>query len=478
MRTSKIARTLACMGMAASCGGDGSPTPTPVASSPAPAPTPTPSPTSATCSLENRQQFAFDVLDEWYLFPNLLDTSVNASSFNTVQDYIDALVAPARAQDKDRFFSYITSIEEENAFFNEGSSAGFGFRLGYDLGNRRVFVLETFDDTPALGANIERGTELLGIGTTGNNIVSINTLLANDGVEGVIEALGPSDTGVTRVLQIRDASGVEREVSIAKSEFELDPVPRYGSQIINDGGKQVGYVRLTNFINPAIDDLRDAFADFRAAGVTELVIDLRYNGGGGINVNEFFGDLLARNLDGQVFETIAFRDSKSSNNETYRFNARPQSVAPTRIAFITTRGSASASEALINGMQPYIGNDLAIIGENTFGKPVGQSAFDLSACDDRLRVVTLKLENSNGQGEYFNGLADTVPNSCRANDDFTHNFGDPQEDMLATALDFLAGRSCTPIAGGPATTQSATSRGLLQPDRPTSVIEREAPGVY
>ena len=279
-------------------------------------------------------------------------------------------------------------------------------------------------------------------------------------------------------MRIRDASGVEREVSITKTDFALDPVPRYGAQIINDGGKQVGYVRLTNFINPAIDDLRDAFADFRAAGVTELVIDLRYNGGGGINVNEFFGDLLARNLDGQVFETIAFRDSKSSNDETYRFNARPQSIAPTRIAFITTRGTASASEALINGMQPYLGDNLAIIGENTFGKPVGQSAFDLSACDDRLRILTIKLENANGQGEYFNGLADTVPNSCRANDDFTRNFGDPQEDMLATALDFLAGRSCTPIAGGPATTQSVTSRGVLQPDRPTSVIEREAPGVY
>ncbi|MGB3795710.1 MAG: peptidase S41, partial [Alteraurantiacibacter sp.] len=130
MRTSRIALSLACLSMAASCGGGGSstPTPTPVATTP----TPTPAPTSATCSLQNRQQFALDVLDEWYLFPNLLDRSVSASNFNNVQDYIDALVAPARAQDQDRFFSYITSIEEENAFFNEGSSAGFGFRLGYD----------------------------------------------------------------------------------------------------------------------------------------------------------------------------------------------------------------------------------------------------------------------------------------------------------------------------------------------------------
>ncbi len=477
MRTSKIALSLACLGMTVSCGGGGSPTPSPVATTPAPTPTPSPTSTTATCSLENRQQFAFDVLDEWYLFPSLLASGVNPDNYNTVQGYIDALVAPARAENKDRFFSYITSIEEENAFFNQGSSAGFGFRLAYDLDARRVFVAETFDSTPALGANIERGTELLGIGTTSSNIQTVNSLIANGGAQAVINALGPSDPGVTRVLRINDASGVTREVSVSKADYALDPVPRYGAQVINDGGKQVGYVRLTNFINPAIDDLRDAFADFRAAGVTELVIDLRYNGGGGINVNEFFGDMMGRDLDGQVFETIAFRDSKSQFNETYRFDAQPQSIAPTRIAFITTAGSASASEALINGMQPYIGNDLAIVGENTFGKPVGQSAFDLAACDDRLRVVTIKLENANGNGEYFNGLATTVPNTCRAQDDLRYNFGDPREDMLATALDFLAGRTCTPIAGGPATTQSS-GRDLLQPKRPSTVLEHEAPGVY
>ena len=472
MRTSKIALSIACAAMVASCGGGGTPSPTATAG-----PTPTPTPTTSTCALSARQQFANDVLQEWYLFPDLLATGVNPGSFNDVQGYIDALVAPARAESKDRFFSYITSIAEENAFFDGGASAGFGFRLIYDTTNRRVFLAETFDSTPALGANLERGTEIIAIGTASNNLVTVNSLMANGGPQAVIDALGPSDPGVSRVLDVNDASGVRREVNLVKAEYDLDPVPRYGAQIINDGGKQVGYIRLTNFINPAIADLQAAFADFRAAGVTELVIDLRYNGGGGINVNEAFGDLLARNLSGQVFETIAFRDSKASNNETYRFQPSSASVAPTRVAFITTSGSASASEALINGMQPYLGDNLAIVGQNTFGKPVGQSAFDLTACDDRLRVVTIKLENADGLGEYFNGLAATVPNSCRANDDIFRNFGDPDEAMLATALDFLAGRTCTPIAGGPATTQSLGPQ-LLQPERPSTVAHHETPGVY
>ncbi|APE27997.1 S41 family peptidase [Aurantiacibacter gangjinensis] len=472
MRTSKIALTMACAAMTfttAACGGDDSPSPTATVAPP----------TTSGCGLDAQRTFVRSVVNEWYLFPNLVDTGVNASNFNDAQDYLDALVRPAREDNRDRFFSYLTSIEAENAFFNGGSSAGFGFRLIYDTVNRRVFIAETFDNTPALAANIERGTEIIAIGTSSTNQVTVNSLMASGGPQAVVDALGPSDPGVTRVLDIVDADGNDREVSISKTEYDLDPVPRYGAQIINDGGKQVGYLRLTNFINPAIDELADAFADFRAAGVTELVIDLRYNGGGGINVNEFFGDMLGRDLGGQVFETVAFRPSKSERNETYRFQVRPQSIAPTKIAFITSSGSASASEAIINGMVPYLGNNIALIGENTFGKPVGQSAFDLSSdCDTRLRLVTLQLENANGQGDYYNGLADFVPNTCRARDDIFRNFGDPQEEMLATALDFLAGRTCTPIAGGPATTQRI-GVDLLQPElQERTPAQHDTPGLF
>src|SRR3546814_6883456 len=101
--------------MLASCGGGGgggSSAP-PVTVTPTPSPTPTPTP-SASCSLSSRQAFAKAVIDEWYLFPNDVAT-VNASSYGDVQSYIDALLAPARAQNKDRYFTYITSIAEERS---------------------------------------------------------------------------------------------------------------------------------------------------------------------------------------------------------------------------------------------------------------------------------------------------------------------------------------------------------------------------
>ncbi|KLI62958.1 S41 family peptidase [Aurantiacibacter marinus] len=479
MHTSKFALSLACAAMLVSCGGGGG-TPTPTVGGGGGGGGIGGGGGTDPCSLTARQNFARDLLNEWYLFPNLLDTSARQSDFNSVQAYLDALVAPAREVNRDRGFTFVTSIQQENDFASSGASAGFGFRLAYDSANRRAFVIETFEGTAALGANLDRGTEILGIGTVSSNIQSVNSLFATGGARAVSDALGAATTGVTRVLLVRDQSGVQREVSLSKTTFALDPVSdRYGAQIINDGGKQVGYLNLRTFsVLSAETDLINAFADFRAAGVTELIIDFRYNGGGRISVAETFGDLLARGFDNQVYNEIAFRASKSENNSIYRFNVRPESIAPTKIAFIGTESTASASELVINGIQPYVA-DIALIGENTFGKPVGQSGFDLAACDDRFRPVTIQLQNADGLGEYFNGLATTVPNTCRANDDIRFQMGDPREAMTATALSFLAGRACTAIAGGPATTATAIDEGLLSPDlQDRTAAQHEVPGLY
>ncbi|MFN3510249.1 MAG: peptidase S41, partial [Tsuneonella troitsensis] len=209
----------------ASCGGGGSsgggnfgnaPTPTPT-------PSPTPTPTTSACALSARQDFAKAVIDEWYLFPSLVDSSVNKASYSTVQGYIDALVAPARAQSRDRFFTYITSIAEENAFFNSGSSAGFGVRLVYDTTQNRVFVAEAFENAPALAAGIDRGTEIVAIGTSSSNLQTVNNLMASGGPQAVVNALGPNTAGVSRVLRINNG-GTVSEVTVAKTEFALDPV--------------------------------------------------------------------------------------------------------------------------------------------------------------------------------------------------------------------------------------------------------------
>ena len=253
--------------------------------------------------------------------------------------------------------------------------------------------------------------------------------------------------------------------------------------MIDDGGAKIGYLNLRTFISTADPQLRAAFATFRAQGVTQMIVDLRYNGGGLLSTAELMANLLGGNrVRSEVFDYVTYRSEKSSNNNTAFFAPQPQSVSAMKIAFIGMGGTASASELVINGFVPYLHANAGLIGTNTYGKPVGQVALDRAACDDRLRVVAFALQNANRQGAYYDGLATTVEASCQAADDLTRPLGDPAEASTRQALDYLAGRSCTPItattlAKGTASSLRVGTMDLLVPARP-STAQRETPGLF
>jgi hypothetical protein len=151
-----------------------------------------------------------------------------------------------------------------------------------------------------------------------------------------------------------------------------------------------------------------------------------------------------------------------------------------KIAFISTRATASASELVAAAFAPFLGVNAALVGSNSYGKPVGQIGLDLAACDDRIRVVAFAKENAAGQGDYFSGLAGTMRTTCAAADDITRPLGDPQEASLRAALDFVAGRSCTPIALAQSaqSTASANERRVLPAPTNASTAQREVPGLF
>ena len=483
-RRSVAGVTLAAL-MLASCGGGGggSGSSGPVTVTPTPSPTPAP---TASCGLPARQAFAKAVIDEWYLFPGDIASSANPAVYSDVQSYIDALVAPARALGKDRYFTYITSIAEENAFYNSGSSAGFGVRLSYDASLQRVTILEAYEGAPAFAAGLDRGTQIVGIGTATSNIRTIAAIVASEGTAGITNALGPSDPGVTRVLRIVDAGGGTREVSVTKADYDIDPVSdRYGAKVISENGRNYGYINLRTFIRSADPQLETAFLNFRNQGITDVVIDFRYNGGGLVSTAELMGDLLGRNRTAsELFSQTLFRPSKSAENDRHFFEARPQSIAPTRIAFIGTSSTASASELVINGMLPYLGADMTLVGSNTYGKPVGQIALDKAECDDRIRVIAFATGNATGQSDYYGGLAPKISNSCAAADDPSFPLGDPREASLRAAIDFLAGNACTTrIAEASAGALARGGRALAaEPEmliaQAPRAAQRELPGLF
>ena len=491
MTVARSALSLVLAVQLAACGGGGGSSVPPTSGGVTP--TPTPTPPASTCGLTAQQNFADQVLNEWYLFPDLL-ANVNRASVTNIDDYLDARVAPARAQNRDRFFTFATSIAQENALINSGSSAGFGIRLSFDNANRRLFVVEAYEGASGFAAGLDRGSEITAVGTSAGTLQTVSSLFASGGSQAVSDALGPSTAGTTRVLRFLQPGGTTLERAITKTDFAIDPVSdRYGALILNDGARRVGYINLRTFIvADAANQLRTAYGQFAAQGVTNLILDFRYNGGGLVSVADTMGDLMGAGRVGQVWSRSVLRESKASLNETRLFRAEANAIAPTRVAVITSGSSASASELVANSLMPYLGNNIAVVGSNSFGKPVGQSGFDLAACDLRLRVVVAKTVNAAGQGEYFNGLASVVPNTCRAGDDIARPLGDPREASIAAALDFLAGRACTPISGGTTSdafagrlTQGQAERvGIdlpdrlpLQPKRPTPA-QHELPGLF
>ena len=136
-------------------------------------------------------------------------------------------------------------------------------------------------------------------------------------------------------------------------------------------------------------------------------------------------------------------------------------------------------------MLPYLGTNMTLVGSNTYGKPVGQIALDKAECDDRMRVVAFATANSTGAGDYYNGLASKIANSCAAGDDLSLPLGDPREASVRAAIDFLANGSCTTRiaeASVGAAAQRSSARvtaepEMLIPDRP-SAAQRELPGLF
>src|SRR3546814_19974860 len=95
-------------------------------------------------------------------------------------------------------------------------------------------------------------------------------------------------------------------------------------------------------------------------------------------------------------------------------------------------------------MLPYLGANMTLVGDNTYGKPVGQVALDNAECDNRMRVIAFALANADGQGDYYNGLASRIPNSCAPDDDLRLPLGDPRQTSVRAAVDFHSVPACTP----------------------------------
>ncbi len=382
----------------------------------------TSAPPPDTCSVSEQKQFVDDVMRDIYYWVDELPT-IDLDAFDSPEAVLEALVF----EPLDRFSS-IGDAEADDAFFSASQFIGVG--LGLQVAeDDRLFVTQVFSDGPAAAAGLVRGYEVL----------SINGLTAAEVIngDGISAAFGADEIGVNVDLRYADFNGAQADVSFAKALVTIEPVPV--TSILNVGGETVGYLAFRSFVEPAFDELDAAFASFAQAGATGVILDLRYNGGGLISVAEYLGNLLGGTTTaGEIFARRVHNAQNAFRDEETLFLDNANSLDLAKVTVITTDATASASELVINGLAPFL--DVSLIGDRTFGKPVGSYGFTF--CEKIIRPTSFANANADGVGDYFDGFAV----DCSADDDLARDLGDPQEGMLAEAIAFMETGNCSIVA--------------------------------
>jgi hypothetical protein len=274
----------------------------------------------------------------------------------------------------------------------------------------------------------------------GDEVISINERSAADVVAANdFSALTASAEGETLRLVLRRA-GVDRQVTVAASVFTLTPVA--GATVYTtQGGRRLGYVMVKDMISQVQPGLEAAFASFRAQGVNDVVLDLRYNGGGLVSVGGTVASYVAGQRGaGRVYASLLYNDQRAaSNNQTYTFGSLSSALGLARVFVLTGQRTCSASEQVINGLRG-VGVQVIAVGDTTCGKPVG--SLPASQCGATYSVINFESVNALYEGRYFDGFDAT----CAVAEDWTIAQGDGSDPLVATAAYWADTGQCAPAA--------------------------------
>ncbi len=404
------------------------------------------------CSVADQKTWLRGYFDDWY-FWYALAPRPNPTGFDTLQAYFDASLFGGNASFPSDSYSYYGPTEDFNRFFGDGVTRGYGlFVTGVEVEGRpdlplRIRYIEPRSDAAAKG--LQRGEQILSI----NGRPASEIIAADD-----YDVLVPLNVGEQLQLVVRGAGG-DRSVTLVASDYALTPVT--GARVVQSPtGRRVGYVSVKDMIDQVDAPLDAAFAQFRREAVSEVVLDLRYNGGGyvrtGATVASYVGG--ARTA-GQEYVRLLYSDRRAANNLTVRFSAPANAVGLSRVYVLSGPRTCSASEQVINGLRGA-GIDVVQVGDVSCGKPVGFNPQD-GGCGQTFSVVTFESVNARNEGRYFDGLAP----QCAASDDLDRPLGDPTEGLLAAALTHADTGACPATGARRLQPLSATPRPDGSPRR-------------
>jgi carboxyl-terminal processing protease len=372
------------------------------------------------CEVSSQRAWLRDYMNDQYYWYDRQGTPNEAAS--SMASYLDSLLY----KPIDRY-SGAQSASSFTQFFTEGKRTGYGYSLTA-TGTDTLTVRYTEPLAP-VGLVLKRGDTIITIDS-----LSPATIIAS-GLPAV------TTTGVPRSFVVTNPTDGTRSFSVNSAEYTLSPVLADAVFTAN-GGRKVGYIAYNEFISTSSTPLAASIDKLRNAAVQDVILDLRYNGGGSTQVAQNVGYLIGgESLAGNVFTQYQYNNKNTNRNFSDRFPSVSYTtplVGMTRVFIISGPNTASASELVINGLRPY--RSVITVGTTSLGKPY---AFQpRSACDIAYSAVNIQLSNANGFGDYAAG----IPATCAAPDDLTRQLGDAQEARTAAALAYINTGSCPPVA--------------------------------
>ncbi len=390
------------------------------------------------CSASDQKSWLAGHMDDWY-FWTALSPKPAPGPYADVLAYLEAL----RYTGSDSRFpadrwSYTQGSDAFNSFFTDGMTLGYGLAVaGLELGrdgSKPLLVRYVDPLSPADLRGIRRGDQI--ISANGRSAASI--VAADD-----YAALSAASAGETLTVVVRGSDGVDRARVLTAASYSLSPVT--GTTVLQSpGGRPLGYLAVKDMVTQALSPADAAFAQFKAAGVADLVLDLRYNGGGLVSTGATLAGYIAGSRGaGLNYARLLFNDKHSASNQNFPFAVPGAALNLPRVFVLMGRRTCSASEQLINGLRGA-GLNVVAIGETSCGKPVGFQP--VSNCGTTFSIVNFESVNQVGTGRYFNGLAP----SCAVAEDFSVAQASSADPLLAAALRYADSGSCPATSSSPA----------------------------
>ncbi len=420
-----------------------------------------PGPEEKAGNLDTERKYVRSIMDETYLWYNEVP-NVDASKFQlaahkndlftTLSAYFEALKTPTKTASGKLTDEFSFAVKTADRLQQQsGISSGYGIRFAFinRAPPRLLRVLYVEPGSPAETAGVGRGDTVKSI-----DGVSIDDATAA-GAATLTAGLSPKVASKTTIFGFQAPGATEpRNVSVTSSQNIAVPAV-VNVDVLKDGDRTVGYLVFNSFgIAAAEQQLLDAMTKLKNAGVNELILDLRYNGGGFVVLsNQLAWMIGGPSLAGKVYEKTLCNDknrapqcnkSDAFQQTTVGLSGAKDRPLPqlglSRVFVLTSASTCSASEALINGLTPYL--SVIRLGSTTCGKPYGFIYKD--NCGTSYALMQFKGANADGFGDYADGFAPT----CKVADDLSKARGDVNELMLAGALSYMRTGQCPPPTMG------------------------------